>query len=344
MSIQGPLCKLAVLVPIYNEDPFIVERLLSSLEAQQHIDPAEFEVLCLVNNDLPGTTGHDNAFEANQRVLAMLRNRQHRANVVTLDCSSAGCETSANNIGKVRDRLVRTAYERFSAREYNGVLFHVDADVYLDDPLFLRKALNGFADPEVIGIAGGKWREAFLDEYPEYDAEQLRKGFEAIGFAKQCKELSNFVKGKPVLHAFGGSNMFSRCYESVEVGSVPHHAVGEDKQFGYRLAAYAQTRGKKILVQKVEMKVVAAFRISDRTASSFREEIECAMAGEQLSVKHPYGYEDLLVNHETFEYLRREALKLPYGEELVRYIEDYGVLWIRERAPQRVTATLQVAA
>lgn len=74
--------------------------------------------------------------------------------------------------------------------------------------------------------------------------------------------------------------------------------------------------------------MVASFRISERTGSTFKDEIEKFMLGEELIVKHPATPERLVVNEETYELLKSRALMLPGGKELVEYIEDYGILWI----------------
>lgn len=330
-ALQSPNCKLAILVPIFNEDESTITRLLDSLTQQKRVALSEFEVICLVNNDLSGTKNYEEIYKANQKVLKMdwLKNPRDSLSIIILDHSSSGKEIMGCNIGKVRNRLINEAAKRFRSNNYNGILLHVDADVYLNDKLFIRKAIDLFDNADVIGVVGGKWREAFTANYPEYEPELLRAAFKQIGLSKQCKELSNFLKGRHVLQTFGSSNMLSRCYESVAVGGIRDLKVEEDKEFGYRMWQYAENNTRKIHVKKTELKVVASLRISERTPSSFKDEIEEFMRGEELIVKHPATPERLVVNNETYELLKSRALKLPGGSELVEYIEDYGVLWIR---------------
>jgi len=286
-KFQESSCRLAILVPIFDEDEHTIDRLFNSLLTQTNVSRAFFEVICLINNDLPGTKKYDRIFSANQKVLAMewFSESFKDLNVITLDHSSPGKEIQDCNIGKVRNMLVQTAAVRFQAN--NGILLHIDADVYFSDPLFIRKAVDLFKDPDVIGVIGGKWREVFLSDYPEYDPVLLRLAFERIGLSKQCKELSNFLKGKRVLEAFGGSNMLARCHESVAIGGIADLSVEEDKEFGHRLWEHAKENGSKILIKKTNLKVVASLRISERTGSSFKDEIEQVFRGEDLIVKHP---------------------------------------------------------
>jgi hypothetical protein len=327
---QDPSCKLAILVPIFDEEERTIARLLDSLTRQREVAPPEFEVICLVNNDLPGTMKYEEVYGANQEVLRICRLTDPRGEqrITVLDCSSPGKEIAGCNVGEARNRLVHAATRRFRRNGHNGVLLHVDADVYFNDALFLRKAIDLFDDPDVIGVAGGKWREAFVSDYPEYEPELLRAALKQIGLAKQCVELSNYLSGEPVLQAFGGSNMLSRCYESVAVGGIRGLEVDEDKEFGRRMWRYAEENGRKILVKKTQLKVVASLRISERTGSSFKGEVEKFIRGKDLSIDHQDAPKSLVVNHETYELLKSRASALPDGRELVEYIEDYGAVWI----------------
>lgn len=327
---QNPNCKLAILIPAFNEDVYTLTRLLESLTDQKGVSPSAFEVICLVNNDRPGTGDYETVYTTNQKLLgACLPEKfSKKLHVTVIDRSSRGYEIPQCNIGKARNLLVHEAAKRFRSNNHNGVLLHVDADVYFKDEQFIRKALDLFSDPSVIGVVGGKWREVFVKDYPEYDPDMLRAAFAQIGLSKQCKELSNFLKGRRVLHTFGGSNMFTRCFESVAIGGFKSVTVEEDKEFGYRMWHYAESNNRKILVKKTDLKVVASLRISERTGSTFKDEIEKFMRGEELIVKHPATPERLVVNEETYKLLKSRALNLPGGKELVEYIEDYGILWI----------------
>jgi hypothetical protein len=292
--------------------------------------PSEFEVICVVNNDLPGTKRYEEVYGANQELLRMerLTEPSGELSITVLDCSSPGKEIVGCNVGRARNRLVHAAAKRFRDNGHNGILLHVDADVYFNDALFLRKAIDLFDDPDVIGVAGGKWREACLADYPEYDRESLRAALKQIALAKQCIELSNYLSGKPVLRGFGGSNMLSRCHESVAVGGIRSLEVDEDKEFGGRMWRYAEENQRKVLVRKTELKVVAALRISQRTGSSFKGEVEAIIRGKELMIGHPDASGSLVVNRDTYELLKSRALALPDGREFVEFIEDYGVVWI----------------
>lgn len=250
---QNPNCKLAVLVPVFNERIDTLTRLLESLIDQENVEPNTVEVICLVNNDRPGTKDYQTVYEANQKVLkAGLSERfREKLSVTVIDHSSHGHEIPGCNIGKVRNLLVQEAAKRFRSNNHNGILLNVDADVHFKDKQFIRKSLDLFNDPRVVGVVGGKWREAFVKDYPEYDPDKLKAAFTQVGLSKQCKELSNFLKGRRVLHTFGGSNMLTRCFESVAIGGFKSVTVEEDKEFGYRMWHYAESNNRKILVKKL---------------------------------------------------------------------------------------------
>lgn len=73
---------------------------------------------------------------------------------------------------------------------------------------------------------------------------------------------------------------------------------------------------------------MAALRISQRTGSSFKGEVEAILRGKELMIGHPDASGSLVVNRGTYELLKSRAWALPDGRELVEFIEDYGVVWI----------------
>lgn len=340
---QLPSCKLSILVPAYNEEVETVNRLLKSLLNQRKIQRNDYEILIIVNNDLKPITSKQ-VFKNNQKILntkwTQIYNDQ--LNISIYDHSTQGYEIPACNIGAARDTLLNHAYLRYVGNDYNGIIMHVDADIYVKDNYLLSKYIEAFEDNSTIGLVGGKWREVYTEDCTGFSHKAVKSVFETIGLSKQCKELSNFIKGKPVLDAFGGSNMLARCYESVKVGGFKHINLEEDKDFGYRLKKYADRHGMTIINKRTELKVVAEMRISARTGSSIANDVNTLLAGEQLYVKHPPNPKQLLkVDRGTYLSLIEQAKLRPGGNELVAYIEDYGQLWIRK---SRKTSNWSVAS
>lgn len=333
-------CMLSILVPAFNESIETIDRLLNSITYQQNINQDDFEILIIVNNDLRSRTTNE-VFKNNQKVLNKdwALKYKNKLNISVYDHSSVGHEIPTCSIGAARDILLNYAYSRYQGTNYNGIIMHIDADVYFKDSLLLSKYLDIFKDSSVIGVIGGKWREVFTEDCPGFAHEQVKNAFKIIGLSKQCKELSNFIKGKSVLDAFGGSNMLARCYESLKIGGFKHINFEEDKEFGYRLKEYAANHGMKIVNKRTELKVVAELRVSNRTGSSISNDINTLLAGGSLRMKHPHKSNEYLeINTETYEFLVNKVKLLVGGDELMTYIEDYGELWIHKSRKIHLTS------
>src|SRR5437762_418444 len=76
------------------------KRLVLSLARQRKIDVLDFEVICLVNNDLLGSRNYTKIYESNQKILRMdmLANPPKGVNITVIDRSSLGREIAACNI------------------------------------------------------------------------------------------------------------------------------------------------------------------------------------------------------------------------------------------------------
>lgn len=97
----NPACKLAVSLPVYDEDPVSLLECLASLSVQKNILPADFEVVVIVNNNKQAAKKRTKEFLNNQKILKSLYFLQNeislnRAGEVLTVKSSVPFRTSAS--------------------------------------------------------------------------------------------------------------------------------------------------------------------------------------------------------------------------------------------------------
>lgn len=314
---------ISILVPIYGESIETINRLLNSIQAQINIRYRQVRIVCLVNNG-PISKVDQNTYLCNQQALRYLKSLE-LDNLFLIDRSSNGCEVPCCNIGKARQLLIEHEFSYYSSLQTNGILLNVDADSFLEDVEFIAKLIS-YYETGVIAVSGGKNRKVFLEKYiSDHTREDIIEAFKIINLAKQCKELCNFIKGERVHEAFGGSNMSALCFESNKVGFKPYD-VGEDKDFGERMATYSELTGSKIVYAKVDFKVSAEMRLSGRTGSSFTDDIMYVLSGGKLSIQGWPFKEEGLVNEQNYGRLAKHVRAMPDGNDVLEYIEDYGQL------------------
>lgn len=320
--------RLTIIVPVFDESVTLLTQLIDSLNAQQSVDFSKFRVLLVVNNDRPESKDYSAIYAANQKVLHHDWSKVAKFVVDTVDCSSKGLEVRDCNVGAARDIGLHIAALQFAKIGTNGVLAHVDADVRFDDALFVKKSLDIFSKEDIIGVAGGKNREVTLSEYSlaEYpDRQALSRAFYLQATAGRCKYLLGFISGDTFLdRVFTGTNMLGRAYESVLAGGIPHINYLEDWQYGLRLWKYAANHQQRVIIDR-SLRVTASFRISERTGSSFKGAMHDLLQGITPVAKHPHTGGILELNEDTYQTIRQEALLLPHGDSIVKYMDSYDI-------------------
>lgn len=296
---QSPQCEFAILIPVYNEKPERILKQIESFKNQKDIDPSQFELIYVVNNDLPNERPKSQeAIEANQKVIEMLRGISD-LNVFVIDKSSPGNEIPECNVGKARNRGVAEASLRFYENAKNGVLIQTDADTYFEDQNYLaelRTIVN--KNPDAIGIAGGLIYEFSPDTDSEEEKNELRKKLDRMVLIKKWDRLVEFLrnpKNPSFLENknFSGANMISRSYESAIVGGLIDANAAEDVQFGLDLETYGAGRGQKTIGAKSDLRVVTALRESDRTGASFKKDFNSIDISRPIMVSDPFAKETL---------------------------------------------------
>lgn len=338
---QDKNCKLAVVVPVYNEQSRRILKQMESIISQTGINPDEFEALYVVNNSPDdGSEKSKQTIAANQEILNLpiWKNREtdtdlsqlpedkrklykeirEKFNFFVIDKSSPGDTIEDCNVGKARNRALAEASQRFYKNEKDGILVQTDADSYFGDPEFFSKVLSEFTkDPDVIGIAGGIKVEFDPDTNDPREKEILLKKAQQLLLDKKCQRFEKYLKdpSNPLWErdVFSGANMISKSFESATIGGFKDWNSGEDPQFGLDLKDYAQKRNKKVISKKLPVDdpdallVTTAARESDRTQASLKRFLD------KIDLTKPkYTVED-------YNRLAEEASKTEEGRKLAEW-------------------------
>lgn len=295
---QNSNCEFAIIIPVYNEQIERILKQIESLKNQQDIDPSQFEIIYVVNNDISKENKKSKeVINANQAVIAELQNISG-LNIFVIDKSSPGNEIEHCNVGKARNRGVAEASLRFYENGKNGTLIQTDADTYFEDQNYLVKLKTILNDnPDAIGLAGGLIFEFSPDINNREKMADLQKKIKTLFLVKKWELFVQFLRDPESLFftdkAFCGANMISKSYESAVVGGLIDANAGEDPQFGFDLEAYASGRGQKVIGVKSDLFVVTALRDSDRTAASFKKYFDKINIDRPMMVSDPFGTETL---------------------------------------------------
>ena len=318
-SPQNPKCEFAVVVPVYAENTARILKQITSLEGQQGVDQSQFEVIYVVNNDLPDSSSKSAAIQtANKSVIEAVRNLS-AANIFAIDKSSAGHEITDCNVGKARNRGVAEAGLRFFDNNKNGTIIQTDADTYFEDQHYLLKLKQLIAEnPKAIGIAGGLIFEFSPDTNDEKEVAEIKEKMKVLVLQKKCIKLQKFLKHpelpSPVGEkSFSGANMISKSLETAAIGGLMDTNVGEDPRFGLDLEAYGAKAGKQVIGAKKDLKVVVALRESDRTGSSYKQYLDKIDLGQDNQVE---------ILEEKYKALAEQVKERSGGQDFINNLNE----------------------
>jgi hypothetical protein len=315
-----PDCEVVVVIPVRAERVERLTRLLKSV-AMQDIDLRRVEVMMVVNNRPPEESPewHD-AYSLNQVLLGRPWGIPGLA-VHTIDQSSHGLWVPGSNVGMARQRGLAEAALRFASIGRNGLVFQTDADCWLDDPSFLFKLLWLFSQNPALTALGGHYTLELDVRDPE------AKGiFELLPSYKQHQRYQELYRdvtrgnvGRTEPLNTLGRCIVSRAFESIEVGGVPPIPHYEDFEFcmQFEKAGMEMAWGHKLGIG-----LMSAFRLSDRTPSSIRSELErVARDGGVLLVDDAFNPGHQIELDETYIGRLADAVReMENGEARLGYI------------------------
>ncbi|MDE2311665.1 MAG: glycosyltransferase family 2 protein [Patescibacteria group bacterium] len=246
----GRGCRVAVIIPAYNETPRTLVRPLLSLAVQSGVVFDVFEVLVVVNNSRRQARRRSREFLANQRLLRWLESVAagsakdeagkiiHRSGLVVhaLDKSSLERTEADNHVGHARNVGCLEASLRFLSGPWRerGILAFTDADCRLS-PNYIREIIATFDQYRCLnGLSGALAHE--IDETLPNPA-LVKKAFDAhVGFSDKfylarglALKRRDGLRG-PVLLA--GANMAVSVSSWLLAGGLPNRPSGEDYYFG----------------------------------------------------------------------------------------------------------------
>ncbi|MFA5946827.1 MAG: glycosyltransferase family A protein [Patescibacteria group bacterium] len=268
-------CVLTIFVPMFNES---LRRLKTQLDAfaKQQLPRDMFEVVYLVNN---GEDASSEVRQENARTMDYLQRSPHGLPIRLLDRSSRGQEILHCNVGKARNFGLHAIAKRYLEQERDGVLVHIDADTFPEDPTYLQKVYRAFQKtPSAIAASGGLRMILDMD-----NPDPQKTAF----FKKHISALRNFGKWYHLSHALNatddklspwmtpttlsGPHMISRVVASVCAGGIPDASLGEDAMFGFNLEQYAKKIHGVFLSKRDVWFLRMAIRESTRAGASYAE-------------------------------------------------------------------------
>ncbi|MFA5991734.1 MAG: glycosyltransferase family A protein [Candidatus Doudnabacteria bacterium] len=172
-------CKLAVLIPIFNETSEMILRPLESLAEQEGVGFQNFEVVFIVNNSKAEALNKAPAFLVNQQALQILRFvgdpdatalpgeaevhrerlkkiRDRGLQVRVIDKSSEKNAEIQNTVGRARQIVGEEAAKSFLSETFikeNGILVSTDCDCSFSHN-YVSGIINSFANYELISLSG----------------------------------------------------------------------------------------------------------------------------------------------------------------------------------------------
>jgi hypothetical protein len=263
-----PSCRVAVLLPAYDESVKTLLRPLLSLARQEKAAKEEFEVVVIANNNKKEALDLSPAYLLNQRVLEFLRFledgksagegkinapdftaeensaieeiKQSGLRIVIIDKSSADLADDINYLANARNRACLEIARRFldNGRNENGIVAVTDCDCRVS-PNYIRSIIDTFKEHEFLnGLCGGIEHE--IDEsLPYYQA--VKRAFDAhVGFTGRLSPAKKYSGGLALkkFHKINfvplntGQDLAVRLRAWFLTGGWPDRPSGEDHHFG----------------------------------------------------------------------------------------------------------------
>lgn len=277
-------CKVAVMIPAYNESASNVLRSLSSLAEQEEVDPSLFEVDLIVNNRKIDAEQNTPAFLANQESIRLIKYingesqeipegltteqaeqiekiKKSQIKINVIDKSSPNTSEEENNVGVARDRAGAEIVDRFMTSSGNteGAIAITDCDCTFSRN-FIKSLIQSFEQHKINGVSGNL---EFEIDPSLPNQELMKKAFDIYmgkdGPKEDYSGEPNFKFQKEgALQA--GANMAVTAKAWAMVNGMPRIAGGEDIRFGKNVE---ELRGQ--VAKNYDYTITSLIRVSERT-------------------------------------------------------------------------------
>jgi hypothetical protein len=281
-------CRVAVMIPVYNETLLTVLRPLLSLARQKEIAPEIFEVDIIVNNSRKEALENAPAFLANREILKFIgylnssgqktdpawdadilkqakEIKDSGIKINAINKSSLEFAENVNQLVHARNRAFMEMAWRFCSTPVGleGIIATIDADCRVA-PNFIKRIVEIYNEfPFLNGLTGLFDHE--IDPAIPY-ADLVKKAFE-IHLGQPLLESAGWPKGKVVLKKRDnlnyqvlatGQHMAVPARSWVLLGGLTKQVGGEDLIFGQQLAGLPGD------VAKGDYVIYPLIRISER--------------------------------------------------------------------------------
>lgn len=277
-------CKVAVMVPAYNESASNILRSLSSLAEQEEVNPNLFEVDLVINNRKIDAEQNTPAFLANQESIRLIKYingesqetpegltaeqaeqiekiRKAEIKINVIDKSSVNTSDAENNVGVARDRAGAEILERFlkSSGNTEGAIAITDCDCTFSRN-FIKSLIASFEEHKINGVSGNL---EFEIDPSLTNQELIKKAFDIYmgkdGPKQDYLGEPNFkIQKEGALQA--GANMAVTAKAWAMVNGMPRIAGGEDIRFGKNIE---DLRGQ--VAKNYDYTITSLIRVSERT-------------------------------------------------------------------------------
>ena len=268
LLIETPMelsCKVAVVIPVFNETSETLLWPLASL-ARQSLSKHLFEVIFVINNSRQEASLAAPEFRQNQQTIRFLRSLEAEQDLAgyfgeaallesfnsvknsglrvhIIDKSSLSNAESENNVGIARDVGGSEAVLRFlkNGRKEKGLIAMLDADSYYSGAA-LASMVNIFEQNQINGLAGNL--ELVVDPLLPKNKAVKKIFLEISGYGARLEKIRKRRTAGLRLqkkHKLGyrvlatGQNIVVTAGAWVAAGGMPHYYSLEDVRFGKKI-------------------------------------------------------------------------------------------------------------
>jgi hypothetical protein len=328
-----PECRVAVLIPVYDESSEILMRPLQSLVDQQNVNFDDFEVVFIVNNNKQEAKQKSPAFLSNQKAIIFLREfKGGGLHIRVIDKSSLQFADKYNHVAHARNRGCLEIALRFcqNGQGARGIMAMTDADCRVSSN-YISSLIKVFKyNNQINGVSGAVHNE--IDEgLPHF--RQVGLAFNAhVGFSGRFSPAAKYKDGLALKKQHKlkynplntGQDLAVSVGAWLMAGGFPNRPSGEDFHFG-RLV---ENLPGDIAVTDAYT-VFPLVRISTRTGlAAFGRRVEkislavdnfCAGKSRQVWIP------DNDLQRELFRQLSRQGLKGSLtGEKTLKLLKQQG--------------------
>jgi hypothetical protein len=304
-------CKVAVMIPVYNENFSNILRSLSSLAEQKEVNPNLFEVDFIINNSRENAEKNDEIYLQNKESLSLIkfingesqkapqeltpeqlkqveRIKESKINVNVINKISLENAEKENNVGVARNRAGAEILQRYieSSGDIERVIAITDCDCTFSNN-FISSLIYSFENYKINGVSG---ELNFEVDYSLQNKELVKKAFDIyMGKSENKEDYSKELNLRPqeegVLESGANMAVTGRVWGLVE--GMPEKSGGEDTEFGKRVKELEGT-----VWINYDYTVTSLIRESERTGlqangrivKKIKESIEKYIAGEEQKI------------------------------------------------------------